>query len=435
MVLSSLLSLVLLASAGRAKQTTTPGFPSAKQQCPYRPAARLETTALLPTCPLPGYIGILPDESANAIVWDYPPKCISPPAKDNTTVSRIDCLFTSTTFRNGHGISLISSTLTTSHIIAVGSFDDEAPPLGVQRRESLGPAYEIVPVEGKGLGVVAKRKIKRGEIVMSDYPVLLIGTGFLGSAQPHHRRRMLKQAINQLPEKLRSKVKGLSRGAEKYEVDAILGPNANTVMIGEQDNEQMHVGLFAEAARINHGCRPNVHSRFSERRLTMEIMAHVAIEPGEEILMSYVPLTTVRDERRKYLKDHWGFDCKCQLCTGTKNEIEESEFYRRRQKSLKETIESARAEGFFKDAIVMSGEWHEFSEWDMVPPLAPEYHDSLADLHYSNGDLFNATRYARMAYDGWVRFGSVDDEKLEHSKSVLAQVEKEFEKSLKFEKN
>lgn len=286
MALSSILSLVLLASAGKAKQTTAAVFPSAKQQCPHHPAGRLETAALLPVCPLPGHIGVLSDESPNAIAWDYPPKCISPPAKDNTTVPRIDCLFTSTTFRNGHGISLVSSTLTTSHIVGVGSFDDEAPPLGVQRRENLGSAYEIVPVEGKGLGVVAKRKIKRGEIVMSDYPSLLIGTGFLGTAQPHHRRRMLKQAINQLPDKLRSKVRGLSRGAEKYEVDAILGPNANTVMIGEQDGEQMHVGLFAEAARINHGCRPNVHSRFSERRLTMEIMAHVAIEPGEEILMS-----------------------------------------------------------------------------------------------------------------------------------------------------
>ncbi|KAK4184246.1 hypothetical protein QBC35DRAFT_441840 [Podospora australis] len=422
-----------------------------KQQCPNHPAGRLETASLPALCPLPGHIGILPDEPANVVSWDFPPKCLSPPpltkeekealakkeaeelktkggpeylpSKD--TSPRIDCLFTSTNFRNGHGISLIAKSTIASNLLSLGSMQD-GPLFSVyaQNRELKGKPYKIAPVEGKGLGVVATRKIKRGEIIMTDYPALLIGTGFLANTKPHIGRRMLKQAIKQLPEGTRRKVEGLQRGQERFEVEAILGPNSNTVSIGEEPGERVHVGLFAEAARINHGCRPNAHSRFSERRLTLEIMSHVAIEPGEEIVMSYVPITTPRDERRAYLKSHWHFTCTCPLCQGTPETIDESELFRRRQKDLKETIEDARKNGFYQDAINMSRDWLQFAEWDSVPPLEAEFHDSLADLYFRNEDQRNATRYARMAYDGWVRFGSVDDEKLEAAREFLDRVER-----------
>lgn len=98
------------------------------------------------------------------------------------------------------------------------------------------------------MGVIAARNIKRGEIIMTDHPAILIGTSFLANSKPHHRRRVLKQAIRQLPEGTRKKVESLQRGKEEYEVDALLGPNANTVLLGEEGGGQVHVGLFAETA-------------------------------------------------------------------------------------------------------------------------------------------------------------------------------------------
>lgn len=53
-----------------------------------------------------------------------------------------------------------------------------------------------------------------------------------------------------------------------------------------------------------------------------------------------------------------------------------------------------------------------FAEWDRQPPLMPEYHSILADLYHLQRDMVNATRYARMAVDGWAKLGSVDDEQL-----------------------
>ncbi|KAK4119402.1 hypothetical protein N657DRAFT_659037 [Parathielavia appendiculata] len=255
---------------------------------------------------------------------------------------------------------------------------------------------------------------------MVDVPAVLIGISFLGDTKPHHRRRLIKQAMAQLPETTRSKVHSLSRGSAMYEVDAILGPNSNTVMVAE---DEVHVGLFAEAARINHSCRPNAYFKFSERRLTMEVVAYHIMEPGEEILVSYVPLETPLGKRRQYLKDHWGFDCTCSLCRGPEADIEDSENWRRKIKSLKETIEDAKSNGFYQDAITMTEEWLLISEWDRAPVFMPEYHDALADLYFLNGDMVNATRHARMAVDGWARLGSVDDEGLENARLFLRRLE------------
>ncbi|AEO70984.1 uncharacterized protein THITE_2055665 [Thermothielavioides terrestris NRRL 8126] len=252
---------------------------------------------------------------------------------------------------------------------------------------------------------------------MTDVPALLIGIAFLADAKPHHRRRFLKQAISQLPEETRSKLYSLHRSSAGHEVDAMLGPNSHTVTVAGED---VHVGLFAEVARINHSCRPNVYFRFSERRLTMEVVAYHAIEPGEEIVMSCKPPAEVR---RKYLKDHWGFDCACSLCRGPQTAVDESESWRRKIKSLKGTIASAKAEGFYRDAIAMTKEWLMFAEWDRQPPFMPEYYSELAELYFLMGDTVNATRYARMSLDGWARFGSVDDEQVEKARLFLHRLE------------
>jgi hypothetical protein len=84
-----------------------------------------------------------------------------------------------------------------------------------------------------------------GEIVMVDVPAVLIAISFLAETKPHHRRRMLKQAIRQLPEETRNSVYGLHKSSSQHEVDAILGPNSNTVMLAE---DQVHVGLFPKVA-------------------------------------------------------------------------------------------------------------------------------------------------------------------------------------------
>jgi len=58
--------------------------------------------------------------------------------------------------------------------------------------------WELVDVPGKGKGVVAKRTIQPGEIIMLDYPVTITPTKFFNDLNPQ-RRGLAGVAMAQLP--------------------------------------------------------------------------------------------------------------------------------------------------------------------------------------------------------------------------------------------
>lgn len=92
---------------------------------------------------------------------------------------------------------------------------------------------------------MATRKIRRGEIVLVDVPAVLMSIAFLANSKPHHRRRLIKQAIKALPEKTQKEIYALSRGKERHEIDAIFGINTNTVALADTFP---HIGLFLKLA-------------------------------------------------------------------------------------------------------------------------------------------------------------------------------------------
>ncbi|KAH8880253.1 hypothetical protein GQ53DRAFT_670224 [Thozetella sp. PMI_491] len=261
---------------------------------------------------------------------------------------------------------------------------------------------------------------------MVDFPALLIAMPVLESLKAHHRRRMVRQAINLLPNRTREEVLGLHRTGG-YEVDAILGTNTGSVIL---EDDQVHVALFPKIARLNHNCRPNAHYIFSPSRLTAEVIAYRAIEPGEEVTLSYVPLATKHDIRRSTLKENWGFDCSCAMCRDEPLKIQDSESGRRRIVELKGTAAHAKSEGFFQDAINIVEEWTLFAEEEGVPDPEPELHGTLAELYTLKAgktglpeDWAKARRYARMAVNGWLQLGSVDGEALEAARVQLRKLE------------
>lgn len=139
--------------------------------------------------------------------------------------------------------------------------------------------------------------------------------------------------------------------------------------------------------------------------------------------MSDTPLELSRDQRRKDLKHNWGIDCECSLCRGTEIEILDSEGRRRHMGELGQTLSEAKQNGFYKDAAQIAKDLLQFSEWESIPLLEPEHHDTLAELYFLDKDIVNAVKYARMAMDGWVRFGSVDDTEVERARVFLKKVE------------
>lgn len=128
------------------------------------------------------------------------------------------------------------------------------------------------------------------------------------------------------------------------------------------------------------------------------------------------------DERRHFLEANWGIECGCSLCRANAYDIGESENKRRLMKEWKDTLQAAKRDKFYKDAITIAQDILQVSEQADLPPLLPEYHDILADLYSLKGDLPEALRYARMALTEWVRFGSLDYSELEWAREALEEI-------------
>eukprot|EP01112_Ceratiomyxa_fruticulosa_P004344 TRINITY_DN1485_c0_g1_i3.p1 TRINITY_DN1485_c0_g1~~TRINITY_DN1485_c0_g1_i3.p1 ORF type:complete len:516 (+),score=55.60 TRINITY_DN1485_c0_g1_i3:279-1826(+) len=76
-------------------------------------------------------------------------------------------------------------------------------------------------------------------------------------------------------------------------------------------------GLLVLMHNANHSCRPNVSIASCENSNTMSLMAIRDIQPGEELVISYIDEDSLTDviERRKAIHSKYLFECKCERCT------------------------------------------------------------------------------------------------------------------------
>lgn len=106
--------------------------------------------------------------------------------------------------------------------------------------------------------------------------------------------------------------------------------------------------VFYKMSHINHSCIPNAY--FVQDKGVFQdpkqiepscgfVFARVKIAAGEEITISYLGPQIISNgvERRRLLKEMWGFDCRCALCNVSDTEAEDGA-----QQSLEEGGEADR---------------------------------------------------------------------------------------------
>ena len=107
--------------------------------------------------------------------------------------------------------------------------------------------YEERFVEGKGRALFLKEgeSLKAGEVVLVDYPSLLVAKDAMEVLLPEERYRMNWLGVMQLRDEERAVVRGLvSKGRYADEMDNIVAMNA----LGVQYGGFQHLGAFPEAA-------------------------------------------------------------------------------------------------------------------------------------------------------------------------------------------
>lgn len=195
----------------------------------------------------------LPSDPAIYRPWTHEPHCIRPAEKPLLAF----CVLTNAEYHGG--LSLVTLPELGMHManrtgMAMGpgervglGMDEENPGSGGAAEGVAEKKYEERFVEGKGRALFLKegQSLKAGEVVLVDYPSLLIAKDAMEVLLPEERHRMNWLGVMQLPEEERGVVRGLtSRGKYADEVDNIVSMNALSVQYGGF----AHMGTFPEAA-------------------------------------------------------------------------------------------------------------------------------------------------------------------------------------------
>ncbi|KAH7399803.1 hypothetical protein BKA64DRAFT_599228, partial [Cadophora sp. MPI-SDFR-AT-0126] len=176
--------------------------------------------------------------------------------------------------------------------------------------------YTVLPVPGKGLGVIAKVPIPRGTKIIIEAPLITVAMPSLVPGQGFPLASMLASITESFTSLSPSSQETfISLHDHRFSGDDEVNQShlltifrSNAYNTGSSD-----VGLFPLIARINHSCRPNSVNYWSERLRKRVIYAGRDIAVGEEVTVAYIPLLKSTKERQSRLAQY-GFVCGCEAC-------------------------------------------------------------------------------------------------------------------------
>jgi len=184
--------------------------------------------------------------------------------------------------------------------------------------EALPRQFHAQEVAGKGLGMLATSKIKKGSLILAEKPA------FMMSAVEGLTAKMAGVAVEESV--LVDKVRQLAPDARqafwslhdckmhngKKSARGIFETNA--IATGEASSADTLNGLCILGSRFNHGCQPNV-SRVWKDNLGLEVFrAATDVSKGSELCIYYVDVRRNRRERQAQLKASFDFVCSCEVC-------------------------------------------------------------------------------------------------------------------------
>ena len=188
----------------------------------------------------------------------------------------------------------------------------------------------VSEIPGKGRGLVAAKDIKMGELLFTDKALIKINpedADAIGS---------IVEQLNKLPSEARAQFHKLTVHDDR-ETSAFTGPNKDTLTIQYQflDNcRKRHVQgeeesyyyccWYLNSTLINHSCAPNaIAARLQpDNDFKEEVRAIKDISKGEEITVCKLQNDVIlysgfnRQKRREKIKEDFGFDCLCCVCSG-----------------------------------------------------------------------------------------------------------------------
>jgi hypothetical protein len=182
------------------------------------------------------------DGTASWDPWTHRPYCV------DSTVNANYCVFTNSNY-HGRGVSIIdvqpADADNATSAVSVARLLSSVPPSPEATQEKL-PPYEVRDLPGKGKGLIATRKIPRGQVFMFDYAAVIADTQFPSRVKREQGRQLLEKAAERLAGA--EEVYALARSSLDPEnvpvAEDVMKTNSFSVSIGGKD----YMALFPKIA-------------------------------------------------------------------------------------------------------------------------------------------------------------------------------------------
>lgn len=238
--------------------------------------------------------------------WSYPPLCTAPLPSIPSGL----CVYTSTTFASGRGISIVTTPRTAEYAASLPAFRQD--PAGKTNVHS--GLWHANPIPGKGIGTLASQDLQPDTKILEYTPAFL---AYLEDDLPTMAREALwRTAIAQLPPATREAFLDLVTiyNDPRVKVQDIVKANTFQMLLVASN----HLAIFPETSRLNHDCAPNAQYVIDWEMLSHTVHTTREIEEGEEITIAYTSPLEKAQLRREKMKEGFGFECSCARCTKSK---------------------------------------------------------------------------------------------------------------------
>lgn len=258
---------------------------------------------------------------------------------------------------------------------------------------SINPGlFEVVNIPEKGRGLVARCNIRSGTRILCEEPLFLVS-----NMDPERLNKVVAFKLKTLAKEQQRQFLSLHNNFPgRLAFAGIVKTNALPCEPGATTG-----GIYAEICLINHSCLANCHNSWNDETQRETIHSIRDILAGEELSISY-DRGEPSQARQARLRDAFGFDCTCELCSSPAAVLQASDERRKRINQLDDEIGdpmtmmtnplvSLRACRTLRDMVV---EEYRSSVTALIPRV---YYDAF-QITVAHSDQARAKVFAERAY-------------------------------------
>lgn len=274
-----------------------------------------------------------------------------------------------------------------------------------QEEIAEGETWKLVPIAGKGLGLISKKFIKKGELILSDVPIFSLKEHEVPKIEEYFGTENNQKGTQpEFVTKIVWTFPSYSKNHKKTAMDIIA---KNSFPMGNKR------AMFPICCRLNHSCRNNANQNWNEKFQCEDLYAIRDIQPGEEITIKFKgnPYAQKR-ERQESIKQHFNFSCTCEACSLESEELEKSENRLKRLSTLSKAVYSFVSRSQGRKALQLIEEMLQLIDEEGLSELerCTCYYDAFQAC-LTMKDMEQAKTWAKMSYESSCMYQTSSDPK------------------------